>query len=292
MPVSTVAAGAGGLGSDNPDKIIAAGRVPETDSVGRKVDLVGNVVPHIGVPVDAPLGLAADAPPQQGVRDARGARLPAGLELGEVALEEGDLVLAGQGGGVGVLAHEREVVEDLALVDGSRGLGNQLGTAHVLAVPVGRVVEGDLGTLLGAAVGRVLVVGREVDIGGDRRRTVDVVLVRADLVAPRPLVEVGGGAEIVEATIPENGTGRDGESLGHEAGENRELHRDGGEDGGLVEEDKALGTILGGMVGSRSILYTLASPFFGIDESSIYSTGFPFPVPGLNKPMTGPRGAG
>lgn len=254
VPVSTVAAGAGGLGSDNPDKIIAAGRVPETHSVGRKVDLVGNVVPHAGVPVDAPLGLATDAPPQQGVRDARGARLPAGLEFGEVALEEGDLVLAGGGRGVGILAHQREVVEDLALVDGGRGLGDQLGTAHVLAVPVGRVVEGDFGTLVGAGVGRVLVAGGEIDIGGDLGRTVDVVLVRADLVAPRPLVEVGGGGEVVEAAIPENGTGRDGKSLGHEASKDRELHRNGGDEDGLVVvvvvEDKTQRTSRGYMMGS------------------------------------------
>lgn len=239
MPVSTVAAGAGSLRSNNLGQGIAAGRVPETDSVGVKVDLVGNVVPHVGVPVDAPLGLATNAPPQQGIRSASGARLPAGLELGKVALEEGDLVLAGKGRGVGVLAHEREVVEDLALVDGGRGLGDQLGTAHGLAVPEGRLVEGDLGTLAGARVGRVLEAGREVDVGGDLGRTVDVVLVRADLAAPRPLAEVGGGGEVVEAAIPENGAGGDGQGLGHETREKRELHggsggEGGGEDGSVV----------------------------------------------------------
>lgn len=288
MPISTVAAGAGGLGSDDLHKRIAAGRVPETNSVGVEVDLVGNVVPHTGVPVDAPLGLATDAPPQQGVGDARGTGLPAGLELGKVALEEGDLVLAGGGGGVGVLAHKGEVVKDLALVDGGRGLGDQLGTAHVLAVPVGRVVEGDLGALVGATVGRVLVAGREVDVGGDLGRPVDVVLVGADLVAPRPLVQVGRGGEVVEAAIPENGASRDGQSLGQEASKNRELHRGGGDggDGGLVVvEDKILGMRHGGNpidlihLGFPVYPHPL-SPLFGIDGGSIYSSGLPFPVPG------------
>ena len=31
----------------------------------------------------------------------------------------------------------------------------------------------------------------------------DVVLVRTDLIRPRPLVEVGGRGEIIEATVPE-----------------------------------------------------------------------------------------
>jgi hypothetical protein len=56
------------------------------------------------------------------------------------------------------------VVEDLAFVDGGAGLGDQLGAEHGLAVPGGGLVVGDLNTLLGAGVGRVLGVGTEVDV--------------------------------------------------------------------------------------------------------------------------------
>jgi hypothetical protein len=34
---------------------------------------------------------------------------------------------------------------------------------------------------------------------------VDVVLVRSDLVGPGPFVEVGGGSEVIEATVPQDG---------------------------------------------------------------------------------------
>lgn len=234
MPVGAVGAGAGLDGGHLSGQGVAAGRVPETDGAGSKVDLVGNVVPDISSPLDTPLGLAANAPPKQSVRDARGAREPTGLELGEVAFEEGDLVLPGGGRGVDVLSHQGEVVVDLALVDGSGGLGDQLGAAHVLAVPVGRVVERDLGSLPGTSVGWVLVVRREVDIGRHRRRPVDVVLVRANLVAPGPLVQIGRRGHVVEAAIPQDGACRDRQHLGDETGENVELH--GGSREGLTAE--------------------------------------------------------
>lgn len=36
----------------------------------------------------------------------------------------------------------------------------------------------------------------------------DVVLVGSDLVGPRPFVEVGGGSELIEATVPQDGSWR------------------------------------------------------------------------------------
>jgi hypothetical protein len=58
------------------------------------------------------------------------------------------------------------MVEELARHKGRgrRLLRNQLGTAHVLAIPVGGIIESDFGALSGTAVGRVLVARGEVDI--------------------------------------------------------------------------------------------------------------------------------
>ena len=64
-----------------------------------------------------------------------GAALLAVLHLGEVALEEVDLVLALGGGGVGGGVLHGEVVEDLAFIDGGASLRDQLGAEHGLAVP-------------------------------------------------------------------------------------------------------------------------------------------------------------
>jgi hypothetical protein len=96
------------------------------------------------------------------------------------------------------------VVVHSALVDGSFGLRNELSAPHV-AVPFRSAVDGDLGTLLGVGVGRVLEVGREVDVFVGRARSVDVVLVVSDLVSPRPLVEIRTRGHVVEAAIPKDG---------------------------------------------------------------------------------------
>lgn len=122
-------------------------------------NLIGDVVPDVSFPDNIPLGSSSNSPSQRRVAGASGAAHPARLQLGEVALEEADLVLAVQARGVGVAALDAEMVVDLSLVDGRGGLGDQLGAAHVLAVPVGGAGEADLGALLGAAVGGVLVAG-------------------------------------------------------------------------------------------------------------------------------------
>ncbi len=51
----------------------------------------------------------------------------------------------------------KEVILLLSSVDGGRSLQDENRSAHVFALPVGGAVEGDLGALIGAAVGRVLV---------------------------------------------------------------------------------------------------------------------------------------
>lgn len=191
MPILAVAAGGNAQRRNDLGEVVRPGRVPEADRVGAEVDLVGLVMPDSGVSVGAPLRVALHAPPQQRIRHARGTRQQTGLELGEVALEDADLVLARLGRGVDVAPHKREVVEHLALVHGGRGLRYELGAAHRLPVPVGRAVQGDLGALLGPVVGRVLVRGEEVDVGCYLGGAVDVVLVGPDLVGSGPVVEVG-----------------------------------------------------------------------------------------------------
>lgn len=224
MPVGAVGRSASGERSRRLDERAVSGRVPEANLVGGKVDLVRYVVPFIGDEFGFPLALAANHPLpvifasaihvlktnihgglscvrglreihiQVGVAGARLAADPAILELGEVAFEERYLVLVGRARGVGVGALDGEVVEDGALVDGGFGLRNQFCPPHV-AVPLCRVVDGDLGSLLAARVAGVLVVGREVDwvksirvsslvyrlekrtVSGGRPRAVDVVLV-------------------------------------------------------------------------------------------------------------------
>ena len=114
-------------------------------------------MPYVRVEDHVPLALPADLPPQIGVARARRAADEPVLHLGEVALEEVHLVLERGAGCVGIAALHAEVVVDLALVDGRRGLGDKLGPAHVLPVPVGRVVDGHLHALLRGGVCRVLV---------------------------------------------------------------------------------------------------------------------------------------
>jgi hypothetical protein len=140
---------------------VGAGGVVELDGAGAEVDAVGDVVPGASDELGVPLGLATGVPVEVVVRSA----LRAVLHLCKVALEEVDLVLSRWGGGVGTGVLHGEVVVDLALVDRSAGLRDQLGAEHGLAVPGRGLVVGDLNALLGARVGRVLGVGVEVDVG-------------------------------------------------------------------------------------------------------------------------------
>lgn len=191
VPVGTVAAGAGLDRGDLLSQGSASGRVPESNSVGGEVNLVSNVVPNVGKPLSRPLRLSTNAPPEKVVGDTGSTREPTRLELGEVALEESDLVLTGGCRRVDILAHQGEVIVNLAADDGSVGLRDELCPSHVLAVPVSRLVKGDLGTLLGPSICWVLVVGGQVDVVGHGRGAVDIVLIGPDLVSPRPFVEVG-----------------------------------------------------------------------------------------------------
>lgn len=226
MPVGAVGADRGGHGADGLGELVAPGGVPEADGAGVEVDLVGAVVPHAGLHGDVPLLLGVGHPPQGVVPAAAAARAEAVLQLGEVALEEGDLVLASGRGGVGVLALDREVVVQGARGDGAgvADLGDELGPAHGLAVPVGGVGQGDLGALGAGAVRRVGIAGVEGEIVAGGARAEDVPLVLAGLVRPRPVLQ-GGRGDVVEAAGPLSGPGG-GEAgeLGHEGQDDGLLH--------------------------------------------------------------------
>jgi hypothetical protein len=88
--------------------------------------------------------------------------------------------------------------------------------------------------LLRHAVGRVLVVRRQVDVFVDAGRAVDVVLVRAHLVRPRPLVQVRRRREVVEPAVPQHGGV--GQARGHKRcrGQKCGFHDDGDEELGWV----------------------------------------------------------
>ena len=143
-------------------------------------------MPDISVPKNVPLAHATDHPAEIRVGGSARATDQAVLHLRKVAFEEADLVLEGGVWRIGVRPLHAEVVVDFARIDGGAGLGNQLGAAHVLAVPVRGGIDADFDALLGGSVGRVLIGRGEVDIFCDRSAAVDIVLVGPNLVAPRP----------------------------------------------------------------------------------------------------------
>lgn len=147
-------------------------------------------MPDIGIKGGAPLGLSLNSPLESWVAGSGSTGVQSVLQLSEVGFEEVNLMLQVGAGSIGVSSLDREVVVDTALVDWSAGLWNQLGTSHVLTVPVSSSVNGDLDTLVGGGVCWILVAWGEVDILSDGLRSVDIVLVWADLVGPRPVVEV------------------------------------------------------------------------------------------------------
>ena len=77
---------------------------------------------------------------------------------------------------VGGAPLDREVIVHLARANRSLCLRNQFGPPH-LTIPRCSRVNGDLHTLFRASVGRVLEIGRKVDIFRDIAASVDVVLV-------------------------------------------------------------------------------------------------------------------
>lgn len=160
------------------------------NSASVEVDLVGDVVPFAGGKVGLPLTDTSNHPLQAVVAGRLLTADEAVLHLRKVRLEEAHLVLLVLGWWVHTGVLHAEVVVHLALVDGSGGLGDQLGAKHSIIVPNGGLVKSNLDTLLRAAVGRVLVGGVQVDVVGDRASAVDVVLIRSDLVREAPYARI------------------------------------------------------------------------------------------------------
>lgn len=124
-------------------------------------------MPDTSSPFSAPLRGTANIPSQERIRRSRLSANPTGLQLGEMTLEEADLMFAVDARWVGGSVHDAEMVVDLARCDGRGGLGNQFRSAHVLSVPVRGTVEGELETRGASTVGRVLVAGIESEVGID-----------------------------------------------------------------------------------------------------------------------------
>lgn len=116
------------------------------------------------------------------------------------------------------------MIVHFALVDSLLGLGDEFDAPHVLPVPVRRVVERELGALAGARVVGVFVGFRQRNVLVDGAGAVDVVLVGPDLVGPGPFVEVGGGGEVVEAAVPDEGGVGEGEGSQEDGEEGCCLH--------------------------------------------------------------------
>jgi hypothetical protein len=138
--------------------------VVEGNLGGAEVDIVCNVVPDVGIKASAPLCLAANTPLKGWVAGSGSTGEETVLQLGEMGLEKVDLMLKVGSWGIGSGSLDREMVVDMSLVDSSRSLWDQLCTSHVLAIPVGGLVDADLGSLVGGTVGWILITGRKIHV--------------------------------------------------------------------------------------------------------------------------------
>jgi hypothetical protein len=86
VPVLGVRARGRADGADDLGERVGAGRLPEADGAGAKVDVVREVVPRVGRERRRPVRVRGDVPAQEGVGCAGLAADEAELDLGEVAL--------------------------------------------------------------------------------------------------------------------------------------------------------------------------------------------------------------
>ena len=68
-------------------------------------------------------------------------------------------------GSVGHIMHDAEMIPYCSLVDCCSRLGDQFGSAHVLAIPIGSRIQSELGADGAARIGRVLIRFVEIDVG-------------------------------------------------------------------------------------------------------------------------------
>lgn len=128
-------------------------------------------MPNTSSPISAPLTSRTSIPSQQRITRTRFPTDPTTLHLGEMTLEEGDLMFSVNTWGVGCGMHHTEMVVDLSASNSSLGLGNQLGTTHGLPVPEGGFVDGNLCSEGGSGVGGVLVAAIDGNIAAEITRT-------------------------------------------------------------------------------------------------------------------------
>lgn len=107
MPILAVGRCASGDVGRNAGQGSGASGAPETDGTTGEVDIVGKVIPGTSSEVSGPLGLSTDAPVELGEVGSN-----SDFQLGEVRLEEEDLVLRGTWWVCGLM-HDREVVVHL-----------------------------------------------------------------------------------------------------------------------------------------------------------------------------------
>lgn len=114
-------------------------------------------MPKPRLPHRTPLTRPPHIPPKRRILSPTLSTNPPSLQLGKMALEEANLMLAIHARRVRVAAHDAEMVPHKPAVDGRAGLRDQLGAPHRLPVPVRRGVEREFGALRGARVGGVFV---------------------------------------------------------------------------------------------------------------------------------------
>lgn len=80
-------------------------------------------------------------------------------------LEEANLVFSVDARSIGHIMHDAEMIPHCSLVDCCSRLGDQFGSAHVLAIPISSRVQCELGADGAARIGGVFVRFVEIDVG-------------------------------------------------------------------------------------------------------------------------------
>jgi hypothetical protein len=93
-------------------------------------------MPNASLPIHTPLRVTSNIPSEQRVTRSALSRDPSRLELSEMGFEETDLVFSVNAGSIGHIMHDAEMIPNCSLVDCCSRLGDQFGSAHVLAIPI------------------------------------------------------------------------------------------------------------------------------------------------------------
>jgi hypothetical protein len=130
-------------------------------------NLIGNVMPHSGVPINAPFRHSVHIPSKQRIARSALSRNPTAFQLREVGFKEANLVLAVNARRVCCGPHNAEMVPYSPCSNCRRSLRDKFSSSHRLPIPIRRAVKRDLGSLDTARVCRIFVGGRKVNIRCD-----------------------------------------------------------------------------------------------------------------------------